>query len=49
MSDQQPVSPGLAGLEVAASATTLPEGIRELEVIGVRHGAFAAQDGGDTS
>lgn len=49
MSDQQPVSPADAGLEVAASATTLPEGVRELEVIGVRHGAFSAQDGGDTS
>jgi NADH-quinone oxidoreductase subunit C len=49
MSDQQSVSPFEAGLEVAASATTLPEGMRELEVIGVRRGAFSAQDGGDTS
>jgi NADH-quinone oxidoreductase subunit C len=49
MSDQLPVTPGEAGLEVASRATTLPEGVRELEVIGVRHGAFSAQDGGDTS
>jgi NADH-quinone oxidoreductase subunit C len=49
MSDQQPVSPAEAGLEVAATATVMPEDVRELEIIGVRHGAFSAQDGGDTS
>ncbi len=49
MSPQAPITPEEAGLEVAVSVTTLPEGVRELEVIGVRHGAFAAQDGGDTS
>jgi hypothetical protein len=30
MSDQQPVSPAEAGLEIASSATTMPEGVREL-------------------
>ena len=43
------VSPAEAGLEVAAHATSLPEGARELEVVGVRHGAFGALDSGDTS
>ena len=44
-----PVTPHEAGLEVAAHVTSLPEGAVELEVVGVRHGAFGAHDTGDTS
>ncbi|MGI9197913.1 MAG: NADH-quinone oxidoreductase subunit C [Candidatus Nanopelagicales bacterium] len=49
MTESTPVSPAEAGLEVAAHVTSLPEGVRELEVVGVRHGAFGAKDSGDTS
>ena len=49
MTDVTPVTPAEAGLEVAAHVTTLPEGVLELEVVGVRHGAFGAKDSGDTS
>jgi len=31
------------------SVPAVPEGVRELDVIGVRHGAFGASGGGDTS
>jgi len=31
------------------SVPAVPEGVRELDVIGVRHGAFGASEGGDTS
>ncbi len=48
MTDQTPVTPAEAGLEVAAHVTT-PARTIELEVVGVRHGAFGAEDGGDTS
>ena len=32
-----------------ASVPAVPEGVRELDIIGVRHGAFGASGGGDTS
>ena len=32
-----------------ATTPAVPEGVRELEVIGVRHGAFGVQGSGDTS
>jgi NADH-quinone oxidoreductase subunit C len=32
-----------------ASVPAVPEGARELDIIGVRHGAFGASGGGDTS
>lgn len=41
------VDPRIAGLEVAAGRTSPPGPM--LEVVGVRHGAFGAEDGGDTS
>lgn len=31
------------------SVPAVPEGVRELDIIGVRHGAFGASGGGDTS
>ena len=49
MTDQTPVTPAEAGLEVAAHVTDLPEGAIQLEVVGVRHGAFGSVGGGDTS
>jgi NADH-quinone oxidoreductase subunit C len=49
MTDQPPLTPAEAGLEVESSDTQMPEGLSELEVIGVRHGAFAARQGQDTS
>ena len=32
-----------------AFVPAVPEGVRELDIIGVRHGAFGASGGGDTS
>ncbi len=46
--DQTPVTPAEAGIEVAAHTTSMAER-PELEIVGVRHGAFSAVDGGDTS
>jgi len=48
MSDPTPLTPAQAGIEVAGH-TTAPAEVRELQIIGVRHGAFSAVDGGDTS
>jgi len=48
MTEQTPVTPAEAGLEVAAHVTSPARAI-DLEVVGVRHGAFGALGSGDTS